>query len=180
MSNLILGIGSRVKHADYGSGVVTNFKSDVYHITFVEFGTKNIKVGFPLEVIEAVEPASDAISLFDVERSLTKILQRWMDSTEIIPLGDRWKGGKIIMKPGRNDLASKEIPIETFFHKIVMMRDRLRVLEQRVNASNIEDEEKLNIQQYITRCYGSMTTFNVLFKEPQHQFVGDKGGFVEA
>jgi hypothetical protein len=180
MANLILGIGSRVKHAEYGLGVVTNYKSDVYHITFVDYGTKNIKVEYPLEVIEAAEPSSDAVSLFDVERSLTKILQRWMDSSEIIPLGDRWKGGKMILKPGRHDLASKEIPIESFFHKIVMMRDRLRVLEQRINASEIEDEEKVNIQQYITRCYGSMTTFNILFKEPQHQFTGEKSGLVEA
>ncbi len=180
MSNLILGIGSRVKHSDYGLGVVTNFKSDVYHITFVDFGTKNIKVGFPLDVIEAVEPANDSVSLFDVERSLTKILQKWMDATEIVPLGDRWKGGKMILKPGRNDLSSKEIPIEAFFHKIVMMRDRLRVLEQRINASDIEDEEKVNIQQYITRCYGSMTTFNILFKDPQQQFTGEKSGLVEA
>jgi hypothetical protein len=71
-------------------------------------------------------------------------------------------------------LQSKEIPIDTFFHKIVMMRDRLRVLEQRVNASKMDDEDKVNIQQYITRCYGSMTTFNILFKEPQHYFNGDK------
>ncbi|MFN3851128.1 MAG: hypothetical protein ACK4NY_16960 [Spirosomataceae bacterium] len=179
MANVILGIGSRVKHPEYGLGVVTNFKSEFYYITFVDFGTKNIKTDYPLEIIEAVEPASDSVSLFDVERSLTKILQKWMDSTEIVPLGDRWKGGKMILKPGRADLASKEIPIDSFFHKIVMMRDRLRVLEQRVNSSNLEDEEKVNIQQYITRCYGSMTTFNVLFKEPQHQFVGDKG-LVEA
>jgi hypothetical protein len=112
--------------------------------------------------------------LFDVERNLSKILQRWMDATEVVPLGDKWKGGKMILQPGRRDLQSKEIPIDAFFHKIVMMRDRLRVLEQRVNASNMDDEEKVNIQQYITRCYGSMTTFNILFKEPQYHFSGEK------
>ena len=174
MANIILGIGSRVRHPEYGVGVVINFKSDVYVITFVEIGTKNIKIDYPFEVLEAVEPSHDMVSLFDVERNLSKILQRWMDATEIVPLGDRWKGGKMILQPGRRDLQSKEIPIDAFFHKIVMMRDRLRVLEQRVNASNIEDEEKVNIQQYITRCYGSMTTFNILFKEPQHQFSGEK------
>jgi hypothetical protein len=174
MANVILGIGSRVRHSEYGVGVVINFKSDVYVITFVEIGTKNIKVDYPFEILEVAEPSSDMVSLFDVERNLSKILQRWMDATEIVPLGDRWKGGKMILQPGRRDLQSKEIPIDAFFHKIVMMRDRLRVLEQRVNASNIEDEEKVNIQQYITRCYGSMTTFNILFKEPQHHFSGEK------
>jgi len=93
-----------------------------------------------------------------------------MDATEIVPLGDRWKGGKMILEPGKTGLASKEIPVETFFHKIVMMRDKLRVLEQKVNASALSDEEKVDIQQYISRCYGSMTTFNILFKETEHQF----------
>ena len=80
----------------------------------------------------------------------------------------------MILKPCRRDLQSKEILIDAFFHKIVMIRDCLRVLEQRVNASNIDDDEKVNIQQYITRCYGSMTTFNILLKEPQHYFSGEK------
>jgi hypothetical protein len=174
MTNFILGIGSRVKHPDYGVGVVTNLKSESYTITFIEHGTKVIKIDYPLEVLDKVELDNDFVSLFDVQQSLNKILQKWMDATEVVPLGDKWKGGKMILKPGRSDLQSKEIPVEAFFHKIVMMRDRLRVLEQRVNASNIEDEEKVNIQQYITRCYGSMTTFNVLFKEPSQYFTGEK------
>ena len=81
----------------------------------------------------------------------------------------------MILKPGEEGLKEKEVPIETFFHKIVMVRDRLRVMEQRVNSSNLNDEEKVNLQQYITRIYGSLTTFNVLFKYKEHNFVGDKG-----
>ena len=76
----------------------------------------------------------------------------------------------MILKPGVDGLATKELPIETFFHKIVMMRDKLRVLEQKVNASSLDDEAKVDCQQYITRCYGSMTSFNILFKEKEHQF----------
>ena len=79
----------------------------------------------------------------------------------------------MILKPGSDSLKSKEIPIETFFHKIAMLRDRLRVLEQNINShAKLSDEEKINMQQYITRVYGSLTTFNVLFKNTDDNFVG--------
>jgi hypothetical protein len=81
----------------------------------------------------------------------------------------------MILQPANPELKPKEIPVETFFHKIVMLRDRLRVLEQNINSSkSLTDEEKVNIQQYITRAYGSLTTFNVLFAEKEHYFVGAK------
>ena len=90
-------------------------------------------------------------------------------------MGERWQNGKIIIQPADPSLKPKEIPIDDFFHKIVMLRDRLRVLEQNINSSkNLNDEEKVNLQQYITRCYGSLTTFNVLFKNKEQWFVGDK------
>ena len=112
----------------------------------------------------------------EVERSLLKILRLWNDVNEVVPLGDRWKGGVILLQPADKSLKPKEIPVEDFFHKIVMLRDRLRVLEQNINSSKkLTDEEKVNIQQYITRCYGSLTTFNVLFKNKEHWFVGEKG-----
>lgn len=172
----ILGVGSRVRHSEFGDGVVINVKSSSYSITFIEHGNKVIKLDTPLEIVEAVELDTDLVSLFDVEQSLTKILQKWMDASEVVPLGDKWKGGKLILKPGRSDLAPKEITIDSFFHKIVMTRDRLRVLEQRINASKLDDEEKVNIQQYITKIYGSMTSFNLLFKHTEHYFVGEKSG----
>nr|WP_293842875.1 hypothetical protein [uncultured Arsenicibacter sp.] len=171
---LLLGIGSRIRHSEFGVGVIINLKSTGYIITFVDHGVKVVKFDTPLDIIEQLEPESDLVSLFDVEQSLSRILQKWVDQTEIIPLGDKWKGGKLILKPGRNDLAAKEIPIDTFFHKIVMIRDRLRVLEQRVNASELDDEAKINIQQYITRIYGSLTSFNLLFKNSNQGFIGDK------
>ena len=170
----LLGIGSRIRHDEFGDGVVINLKASGYTITFIETGVKILKFDTPLTILEALEPDTDLVSLFDVEQSLTRILQRWADQTELVPLGDKWKGGKLILKPGRSDLSTKEMPIDGFFHKIVMVRDRLRVLEQRVNASSLDDEEKINIQQYITRIYGSLTSFNQLFKNPQHQFVGEK------
>jgi hypothetical protein len=174
MQNL-LGIGSRVRHAEFGDGVVVNVKSNAYQITFMEGGMKQISFEFSLEIIEEVERDNDLVSLMDVQMTLSKVLQKWADVTEVVPLGDKWKGGTMVLNPGRKDLASKEFPIDNFFHKIVMIRDRMRTLEQKVNASKLTDEDKLDIQQYITRVYGTLTSFNILFKSTEHNFVGVVG-----
>ena len=99
-------------------------------------------------------------------------LRQLSDISEVIPIADKWKGGKLILEPKDTNLASKEIPIDTFFHKIVMVRDRIRVMEQKINSSKLDDQDKIDLQQYITRIYGSLTTFNVLFKIKAHQFSG--------
>ena len=92
------------------------------------------------------------------------------------PLGGRWQGGEVILKPGKEGTAEKRVPIEALFRKIVAIRDKLRVLEQKVNGhARLSDEDKLQMQQYITGCYGSLTTFNVLFAERADSFVGQKG-----
>jgi hypothetical protein len=89
-------------------------------------------------------------------------------------LGDRWQKGIMILQPADKSLKPKEIPIEDFFHKIVMLRDRVRVMEQQINAhKQLTDEDKVNLQQYITRIYGSLTTFNLLFKNKEQWFVGE-------
>ena len=91
-------------------------------------------------------------------------------------LGNRWQGGEIIIKPGKEGIQEKRVSIESFFHKIVMLRDKLRVLEQKINAhAGLSDEDKVQLQQYITGCYGTLTTFNVLFGDKRDQFVGASG-----
>lgn len=170
----ILGIGSRINHSEFGKGVVTNVSTTSYWVTFIENGLETIDLDSDFEVIEAAENEVDTISFYDVERSLREILKKWSDISEIVPIGDKWKGGKMILDPGQAGLASKEIPIDTFFHKIIMVRDRVRVMEQKINASNLDEIEKVEMQQYITRIYGSLTTFNVLFKSNKDFFVGDK------
>jgi hypothetical protein len=170
----LLGIGSRIKHSEFGLGVVTNVTSKHYWITFIENGLETLSLDDKeIEIIEAVEDEVDTISFYEVEKSLRSILQKYSDVSEIVPIADKWKGGKIILEPG-TATQNKEIPIDAFFHKIVMVRDRIRVMEQKINASNIEEIEKIELQQYITRIYGSLTTFNVLFKLQDHYFVGDK------
>ena len=100
--------------------------------------------------------------------------KRWSDVTETVAIADKWKGGNLIIEPS-TPTQNKVVPIDTFFNKIVMVRDRLRVMEEKINASaNLDNAEKVELQQYITRCYGSLTTFNVLFKNPSDQFVGEK------
>ncbi|MEO1258753.1 MAG: hypothetical protein AAFZ15_08140 [Bacteroidota bacterium] len=171
----VLGIGSRVKHPAYGDGVVIRLHKAAYECSFLTYGIKMVGKEYDKwQVIEAIE-ADTSVSFSDMEKSLMKVLQAWSDISQVIPLGDRWVGGKIILQPEDTNLQSKEIPIETFFHKIVMVRDRLRVMEQRINASKgLTDEEKVNLQQYITRIYGSLTTFNVLFKYKENQFQGER------
>lgn len=170
----LLGIGSRINHSEYGKGVVTNVTSRHYWVTFIENGLETIDLDSEFEVIEAAEDDVDTVSFFEVESSLVKILKKWSDASEVVPIGDKWKGGKLILEPGDTNLQSKELPIDNFFHKITMVRDRLRVMEQKINSSNLEEQEKIDLQQYITRIYGSLTTFNVLFKLKTQQFVGQR------
>ncbi|NNT71418.1 hypothetical protein HKT18_04225 [Flavobacterium sp. IMCC34852] len=170
----LLGIGSRINHAEYGKGVVTNVSSKDYWVTFIENGLETIAIDSEFEVIEHAENEVDTVSFYDVEQSLLSILKKWNGLGEPVAIGDKWKGGNMKLEPGQPGLAAKDVPIDTFFHKIVMLRDRLRVMEQKINASNLEEIEKVELQQYITRIYGSLTTFNVLFKSQTDYFVGEK------
>lgn len=175
MENTLLGIGSRVKHPAYGGGVIIGIDVAAYRCCFMQFGMKHVGKEYDKwEVIEAIEPIQE-VSFTEAEKSLRKILRSMSDITEIVELGDKWVNGQMILKPGEAGLQNKEIPIETFFHKIVMVRDRIRVMEQRINShKGLSDEDKVNLQQYITRIYGSLTSFNVLFKFKKDHFVGEK------
>ncbi len=169
----ILGIGSRIKHSEFGLGVVTNVTAKHYWVTFIEKGLETIAIDEEIEIIEAVEGEVDTVSFYEVEKTLKNLLQKYSDITQVVPIADKWKGGKVVLEPGTMT-QNKEIPIDTFFNKIIMVRDRLRVMEQKINSSNLEQTEKIEMQQYITRCYGSLTTFNVLFKSTNDYFVGEK------
>ena len=170
----LLGIGSRIKHGNFGVGVVTNVTSKHYWVTFIENGLETIDIDSEFEVIEGVEAEVDSVSFYEVETILKNMLKKWSDVSEIVPIGDKWKGGRLIFEPKDSNLSSKEIPIDSFFHKIVMVRDRIRVMEQKINSSNLDDQSKVDLQQYITRIYGSLTTFNVFFKIKEQQFTGAK------
>ena len=177
MSEEILGVGSRVKHPQMGKGVIVQIRSDAYEICFMEYGVRQIMRDYEgLELIEAIETPSDLATYEKIEKSLVRVLRRFSDVQETVPLGQKWTGGRMVLYPGDKSLKEKEIPIETFFHKIVMIRDRVRVMEQRINASGLTDEEKVDLEQYITRIYGSLTTFNVMFKNKEDQFTGERGG----
>ncbi len=171
----LLGIGSRIEHREFGKGVVTNVTSKHYWVTFIDNGLETIELDAEFDVIELVEEEVDTISFSEVEQSLISILRRWSDTSQVTPIADKWKGGSMVLRPGDGNLSEKEIPLDTFFHKIVMVRDRIRVMEQKINAStNLDDQEKVDLQQYITRIYGSLTTFNVLFNNKSDHFIGEK------
>jgi hypothetical protein len=178
MDQTILGIGTRLQHTQYGPGVIVGIKYATYLISFINHGIKEIdKTDTKLDEIIPENVSAEIETHSEVEKSLLKILRLWGGLTENVPLGEKWIKGMVLLQPADKSLKPKEIPIDDFFHKIVMLRDRLRVLEQNINSNKkLTDEDKVNIQQYITRCYGSLTTFNVLFKNKEQWFVGDKGG----
>ncbi len=171
----LLGIGSRVKHPAYGDGVITRLHTAAYEVVFMVYGLKNVGKDYDQwEIIERIE-TSEPVSFSEAEKSLMKILRQWSDITEVVAIADKWKGGTLVMQPYDTSMKAKDLPIETFFHKIVMLRDRIRVLEQKINShTKLTEEDKIDMQQYITRIYGSLTTFNILFRDKDHHFVGEK------
>ena len=107
----------------------------------------------------------------DLEVLLRRIIREESGVTPVVP-ADKWRGGLLVLRPGTGGPQEKSWPIETFFHKVVMLRNRLRTLEQQVNASDLPDTVKVKLQSYVSGCYGSLTSFNVLFAEEDDQFKG--------
>jgi hypothetical protein len=156
-----LGIGTVVKHVQFGVGRIVAYEPGHYVIVFRNADTRRVAFGYDgLEVEERRgDPESDRI-----RQAIRDVLGEhgWVDVD--LELAPRWAGGTLRLVPGKPDVQAKEIPIEAFLKKIIGIRDRLRVLEQKINAHpGLAAEEKLDLQGYITRCYGSLTTFNVLF-----------------
>ena len=110
----------------------------------------------------------------DFEATIRRIIREETGLTNVAP-AEKWRGGELVLRPGKPGLQEKSWPIESFFNKIVMLRNRLRTLEQQVNASDLPDDQKLKLQTYITGCYGSLTSFNVLFAAEDDRFVGSGG-----
>ena len=170
-------VGDTIIHKIFGSGVIKEVRKDEERTRWkIQFDTEGERL--ILGSIEQLDLSKDK-NLLDynkIKHALREVIREELDLGEV-KLGDKWYGGKMVLIPGVEGLKPKEIPIETFFHKIVMIRDRLRVLEQNINSHELlDDEEKINFQQYITRAYGSLTTFNILFEDRKDWFAGEKGG----
>lgn len=171
-------VGAIIDHEHYGKGKITEEHPLFWVIDFGKRGIMEVskRKSELLTLIAAPgeETSQYPFTMEELEKTLRKILEEYYGG-ENVELAGKWQGGNMVMEPGDTSLKAKEIPIETFFHKIVMLRDRLRVLEQKINAhQKLTDEDKVEMQQYITKIYGSLTTFNVLFQDKDDQFVGEK------
>lgn len=171
-----LHIGMTVRHPQYGVGLVKTISETTADVQFDD-GKRTVA-----PEASGIEPAEPQAAVHGLDIPLVQFIQQAVDATisklglerpdsVAEKLGTRWHGGKLVLHPADPTLQTKDVPLETFFHKVVMVRNNLRVLEQKVNAhEKLSDGEKVEMQQYITRSYGSLTTFNILFKEKEDQF----------
>ena len=176
MKTEALHVGMKVRHPQYGLGVVKTISESTADILFDD-GRRTIA-----PEPAGVEAAEPQVSMSGLGVPLKQFVEQTLDAAiprlglarpdaVVEQLGLRWHHGKIVLHPADPTLQTKEVPLETFFHKVVMVRNNLRVLEQKINAhEKLTDGEKVEMQQYITKSYGSLTTFNVLFKEKEDQF----------
>jgi hypothetical protein len=171
-----LHIGMRVRHPRYGIGVI---KAVTEHTADVSFDDAPRTLDPQTAELTSAEATA---TLRELDVPLANLIRETAEAVvqslgieqkqDVVEgLANRWQQGTLVLRPVDSSLQPKEVPLETFFHKIVMIRNNLRVLEQKVNASEkLSDTDKFDMQQYITRCYGSLTTFNILFKNKEDQF----------
>jgi hypothetical protein len=165
------GVGSLVRHAQFGSGRIMSYEADTYVILFR--GGETRRVPFASGDLKGEGAVGDP-ELDRVKQAVREVLGDlgWLDVD--LELGKRWVGGTLRLIPGKEGTQPKDVPLEVFFKKIIAIRDRLRVLEQKVNSHpTLAPEEKLELQGHISRCYGSLTSFNVLFGANESRFEGD-------
>ena len=171
-----LHIGMRVRHPRYGDGVVKALTEHTADITFDDAPRTVDPTSAELDPAEATANLREmemplASLVRQVAHEVTDALGIEKKDAVVEGLASRWQQGTLVLQPADTSIQSKEVPLETFFHKIVMIRNNLRVLEQKVNANEkFSEADKFDMQQYITRCYGSLTTFNILFKNKEDQF----------
>jgi hypothetical protein len=164
------GLGIIVRHRDFGRGRIVAYDQDRYVIVFPGGDAKTVAFSF-----DGLEP-QDGVGDPELDRVVLAVRHvlgdhGWLDVD--LELGKRWVGGTLKLVPGRDDAQAKDVPIEAFLKKLIGIRDRLRVLEQKINGHpSLSTEEKVELDGYITRCYGSLTTFNVLFANRASWFVG--------
>ena len=175
-----ISLGARVNHPTFGVGVVFSEEGHSFHIFFREHGEQTIARSF--EGLHLIAPGPEVevpearLDMDAVKQGLEEVLLEITGPQRPIVLARKWEKGTLVMRPANASLQPKEVPIESFFHKVTMVRDRLRVMEQKINAHAVLSEaDKIELQQYITRCYGSFTSFNVLFDDKDDEFVGQKG-----
>lgn len=171
-----LHLGMNVRHPQYGLGTVKSISETTAEVLFTD-GKRTVA-----PEAAGLSPAEAQANITGMGMPLKQLVEETVETTihklglanseaEVKQLGARWHGGKLVLHPADPTLQTKEVPLEAFFHKIVMVRNNLRVLEQKINAhEKLTDGEKVEMQQYVTRSYGSLTTFNVLFKEKEDQF----------
>ena len=172
----MLHIGMNVRHPQYGLGVVKSLAGQTAEIAFDDVQRTIAPASSDLQPAEPTATLSElemplAKLIHDTAQAVVEALGLEQQDTLVEGLASRWQKGTLVMQSADSSLQPKEVPLETFFHKIVMIRNNLRVLEQKINASDkLTEADKFDLQQYITRCYGSLTTFNILFKNKEEQF----------
>lgn len=173
-----LHVGMKVRHPQYGTGTIKTISEQTAEIRFDD-GVRTVSpeaAGLePAEAQVAVSGLTQPLQVFVQETVRAAVAALGLEKPDALvqELAVRWHRGRVVLHPTDPTLQTKEVELEVFFHKIVMMRNNLRVLEQKINAhEKLGEAEKIDMQQYITKCYGSMTTFNVLFRNKEEQFGG--------